>query len=182
MKAKNMENEKKMRGLIVGRFQPYHVGHHNAIKNILKEVSELIIVIGSTSESYTKNDPFTTGERVEMVSMALKNDGLFGKCIIVPVPDVKEYALWFSRVKSYCPRFDIVYSNNPLVRELFEHEGVRVEKMVSNHSEIESATMREAMLSDGKWKHLAPEPVAEFLAEIKAAERLKHIVKEEKKQ
>ncbi|MBU0662633.1 nicotinamide-nucleotide adenylyltransferase, partial [Candidatus Micrarchaeota archaeon] len=111
------------RGLIVGRFQPYHIGHHNAIKNILQEVDELIIVIGSTADSYTKKNPFTTGERVEMISRALHADSLYEKCIIVPVPDLKEYALWTGRVRAYCPSFNVVYTNNPLVRDLFEDEG-----------------------------------------------------------
>ena len=52
-----------MRGLVVGRFQPYHSGHHQAVKRILKEVDELVIVIGSTQKSYEKENPFTAGGR-----------------------------------------------------------------------------------------------------------------------
>ncbi|MFH1696443.1 MAG: nicotinamide-nucleotide adenylyltransferase [Candidatus Diapherotrites archaeon] len=170
------------RGLIVGRFQPYHIGHHNAIKNILQEVDELIIVIGSTADSYTKKNPFTTGERVEMISRALHADSLYEKCIIVPVPDLKEYALWTGRVRAYCPSFNVVYTNNPLVRDLFEDEGMEVKPMVSNQKDVESATMRNAMLNSEKWEHLTPPTVAEFLDKIRAAERLKRIVEEEHKQ
>ncbi|MFB0514560.1 MAG: adenylyltransferase/cytidyltransferase family protein, partial [Candidatus Bathyarchaeia archaeon] len=35
------------RGLFVGRFQPIHKGHVKAISDILKQVDELVIVIGS---------------------------------------------------------------------------------------------------------------------------------------
>ena len=64
------------RGLIVGRFQPYHIGHHNAIKKILAKVDELIIVIGSAKQSHEQSNPFTAGERIEMISEALKAEGI----------------------------------------------------------------------------------------------------------
>ncbi|MEM2947357.1 MAG: adenylyltransferase/cytidyltransferase family protein, partial [Candidatus Bathyarchaeia archaeon] len=35
------------RGLFVGRFQPFHKGHLSVIEDILKEVDELVIVVGS---------------------------------------------------------------------------------------------------------------------------------------
>ena len=76
------------RGLIVGRFQPYHTGHHNAIKKILGKVDELIIVIGSAKQSHEQKNPFTAGERIEMISEALRANGLYGKVYIIPVEDV----------------------------------------------------------------------------------------------
>ncbi|HLN89981.1 MAG TPA: adenylyltransferase/cytidyltransferase family protein, partial [Candidatus Binatia bacterium] len=52
------------RGLYVGRFQPFHLGHLDAIKYVLKEVDELVIVIGSAQYSHNSNNPFTAGERL----------------------------------------------------------------------------------------------------------------------
>lgn len=176
------KTEKVRRGLIVGRFQPYHLGHHHAVMNILHEVDELIIAIGSTEDSYKEKDPFTTGERVEMIAHALKEEGIYERCIIVPVPDVKEYALWTGRVRSYTPKFTVVYTNNPLVKELFEAEGMPVKPMVSNNSRAESAEVRKAMLNHGGWEKMVPAAVAGFLREISAAERLKKILEEERKQ
>ncbi|MFH1586233.1 MAG: nicotinamide-nucleotide adenylyltransferase [Candidatus Diapherotrites archaeon] len=170
------------RGLIVGRFQPYHLGHHNAIKNILKEVDEVVIVVGSTMESYLEEDPFTAGERVEMISRALKAEGIFEKCFIIPVPNVDEYALWTGRIRSYTPNFDVVYSNNPLVKKLFEADGVEVRKMVSNRREIDSVKIRKAMMNGTEWKQLVPKEVADYLNKLGAVERLKAIIEEEKKQ
>ena len=170
------------RALIVGRFQPYHLGHHEAVKKILAEVDELIIVIGSAQESYQKKNPFTAGERIEMISRALKKEKLFEKCFIVPVPDVNENALWTKRIKAYCPRFDVVYSNNPLVMELFNSAGVKVKKMVSNHAEIESVKVRKSMAEGKDWRSLVPKVVADYLDEIKAEKRIESILKEEKKE
>ncbi len=171
-----------MRGLVVGRFQPYHLGHHKAIQNILKEVDELVIVIGSTQKSYEKENPFTVGERIEMMAEALKKDKLFGSCFLVPIADVGENAMWTKRVRSHCPRFDVVYSNNPLVKQLFESEGIKTKPMVSNHKDIDSTQVRKLMLAGGKdWRKLVPKPVADYLTALKAAERMKAISRNEEK-
>ena len=170
------------RGLFVGRFQPYHIGHHAAIKKILEEVDELVIVIGSSKESYKANDPFTSGERVEMILAALKEEGLNGRVIVIPVEDIYENALWVSRVVSFSPRFDIVYSNNPLVKELFEKEGFKVEKVISNNGKVESCKIREAILKGKNWQAMVPNAVAEYLKSINTERRINAILAEEKKQ
>ncbi|MEM1589096.1 MAG: adenylyltransferase/cytidyltransferase family protein, partial [Candidatus Bathyarchaeia archaeon] len=47
------------RGLFVGRFQPFHKGHLQAVKEILDEVDELVIVVGSAQYSHRIDNPFT---------------------------------------------------------------------------------------------------------------------------
>ncbi len=77
------------RGLFVGRFQPFHKGHLNAVKFILKQVEELILVVGSAQHSHDSVNPFTTGERIYMVRLAFKESRIdLNTHIIVPVPDV----------------------------------------------------------------------------------------------
>jgi nicotinamide-nucleotide adenylyltransferase len=60
------------RGLYLGRFQPYHLGHHEVLKQIAREVDEIVVGIGSAQKSHEKENPFTAGERVLMVSRALE--------------------------------------------------------------------------------------------------------------
>ncbi len=60
------------RGLMIGRFQPFHIGHLKSIEQILNEVDEIIIAIGSAQYSHSMNNPFTAGERVMMVHAALR--------------------------------------------------------------------------------------------------------------
>ena len=55
------------RGLFLGRFQPFHLGHLDVIKQALKMVDELVIVIGSAQYSHTFENPFTDSEREEMI-------------------------------------------------------------------------------------------------------------------
>ena len=50
------------RGLYVGRFQPFHIGHIESIKVILQEIEELAIVIGKAQYSHDIINPFTVSE------------------------------------------------------------------------------------------------------------------------
>jgi len=59
------------RAFFIGRFQPFHLGHMEVLRKILKEVEELIVGVGSAQESHTIENPFTAGERILMVSRAL---------------------------------------------------------------------------------------------------------------
>ena len=60
------------RGLYVGRFQPFHLGHLSAIKHVLEEADDLVIVVGSAQYSHNVNNPFTAGERLVMIRKALE--------------------------------------------------------------------------------------------------------------
>jgi len=65
-----------MRGLMMGRFQPFHLGHLDLVKQILSECDEIIIAITSSQFNYLEKDPFTAGERIEMIHQSLKDDGV----------------------------------------------------------------------------------------------------------
>jgi len=78
-------------GLFIGRFQPFHLGHLSDIKDALKEVDELVIAIGSSQHSGTKENPFSTEERIKMIEDTCesicarhhgKNTGTFGETAV----------------------------------------------------------------------------------------------------
>src|SRR5487761_627630 len=116
------------RGLLVGRFQPFHRGHLRAIQTVraARPTERLLIGIGSAQESYTIQNPFTAGERFDMIDRALLEAGIEG-ISIVPLPDVNQHALWVPYVEGMLPEFERVYTNNPLTRGLFEDSGYEIE-------------------------------------------------------
>ena len=114
----------KVRGILIGRMQPVHNGHMEVIKQILNEVDEIIIGIGSAQASHELKDPFTAGERVVMMSQALAERDIDpSRYYIIPMQDINFNAIWVSHVKMLTPPFNIVYSGNPLVKQLFSEEG-----------------------------------------------------------
>lgn len=168
-----------MRGFYVGRFQPYHLGHLAVLQQIADEVKEIVVGIGSAQASHTPDNPFTAGERVTMIHSALKN--LDTTCYVIPLPDIKRNAVWVSHVQSMTPHFDIVYSNNPLVVELFTEAGVEVRRPPMYKRENYSGTRIRKMMRDGSdWEKLVPEAVAEVITEIKGIERLQNICKHDR--
>ncbi|MBS7640151.1 MAG: nicotinamide-nucleotide adenylyltransferase [Candidatus Bathyarchaeia archaeon] len=171
-----------MRALYVGRFQPFHLGHLEAIKYILSKANEIIIVVGSSQESHTLENPFTAGERIYMIKLALNEVGIDpSKYYIIPVADLDIHSLWVSHVCSQVPKFDVVYSNEPLTRRLFIESGFRVESIPFYKRDICSATeIRRRMLLDQNWEELLPKSVASFIKEIKGVERLKDLTKSDK--
>ena len=170
------------RGLYVGRFQPFHLGHLSAIKEVLKEVEELVIVIGSAQYSHNFNNPFTAGERLVMVRTALEECGVDSKRVwIVPVPDVHLHMMWVSSVEGYTPHFDIVYSNEPLTRRLFMESGYKVKPIrLFERKEYSSTEIREKMVKGQNWEKLVPKSVATFIKEIDGLNRLKDLTKTDK--
>ncbi|MCS7125639.1 MAG: nicotinamide-nucleotide adenylyltransferase [Aigarchaeota archaeon] len=167
------------RGLFIGRFQPPHIGHLTAIKKILQECDEVIIGIGSAQFSYTLKNPFTAGERIEMIRLMLKEENMpLEKVIFVPIPDIGEHSLWVSRVKALTPRFDIVYSNNPLVQILFQDEGYVVKPIeLYRRDELVGTLIRKKMIEDEDWREYVPSSVVEYIESIKGVERIKQIIR-----
>ena len=170
------------RGLYVGRFQPFHLGHLEAIKDVFSKVNELVIVIGSAQYSHNIDNPFTAGERLVMIRRALQKAGLdYSRLWIVPVPDVHLHMLWVSALEGYTPHFDVVYSNEPLTRRLFMEAGYEVESIQFFQRKIYTSTLvRERMLASGEWAKLVPESVAEFINEIDGVTRLRDLARTDK--
>jgi len=166
------------RGLYVGRFQPFHNGHMSVIESIVNtnEVDELIIGIGSADISHDIRHPFTAGERVLMITRSL--DGLGIPFYVIPLEDVKRNALWVAHVKSMVPPFNIVYTSNPLVVQLFTEAGIPVHSPPMHLRESLSGTsVRKKMLAGDSWKESVPQEVVSVINEVHGIERLQQISK-----
>ncbi len=161
-----------MRGLVVGRFQPFHRGHLAVIREVLGECDDLIVVIGSAEESHTEKNPFTAGERYQMIISSLGEDEL-ARVHVIPVRDVNRYSVWVNHVESYVPPFDVVYSNSDLTRSLFSQAGYEVRKTEAYNPKSFSGTeIRRRIVSGERWESLVAGPVALFLVSLGAKRRL----------
>ena len=167
------------RALFVGRFQPFHKGHLYAVQHILKEAEELIIVIGSAEKSHELDNPFTAGERMEMIRRALRSAGIDpSRYLLVPVPDVQAHTTWVSQVVAYTPHFDVVYTNQALTRRLFLESGYEVREIPLYRREEYSATeIRRRILEGEDWRGLVPKEVWDFIRGIKGDERVRDLAR-----
>ena len=166
-----------MRALYVGRFQPYHHGHHAVITEVAAEVEELIICIGSAQRSHELDNPFTAGERYLMISKSLRDAGIFN-VYIVPVLDVNRNAVWVSHVESLIPPVDIIYAHNPLTERLFKERDYETRAPpLFNRSEYSGSEIRRRILSNKDWESLVPDAVIAVIKEIEGEKRLKDLAR-----
>jgi nicotinamide-nucleotide adenylyltransferase len=164
------------RAFYIGRFQPFHLGHYSTIMNIAEDVDELVIGIGSAQKSHDPKDPFTAGERVMMIRHALKDANITHYAI--PIEDLQRNSVWVSHIISMTPPFDLVYSNNPLVVQLFKEAGIEVRQPPMFHREGYSGSeTRRRMLGGENWRELVPDAVANIIDEVGGVERLKQVSK-----
>ncbi len=167
----------KVRGILIGRMQPFHNGHMQVIKKILEEVDEIIIGIGSAQLSHEIKDPFTAGERILMISQALFEEGIDpSRYYIIPMQDINFNAIWVSHVKMLTPPFSIVYSGNSLVKQLFSEEGFKVRQPpLYDRLHLSGTEVRRRILEDDDWQELVPDATTKIISEIKGIERIKNL-------
>ena len=170
------------RGFYIGRFQPYHNGHHTMIEHITREVDELVLGIGSADVSHTVRNPFTAGERIMMITKAVREFERENDLVTyaVPIEDIDRNAVWAGHVESMCPDFDVVYSNNPLVVRLFEEDGIEVrQSQMFDRERLEGTDIRESMIDDSPWRDRVPDSVVRIVEEINGIQRLRTIAQDD---
>lgn len=165
------------RALFVGRFQPFHKGHLAMVRKILETHAELILGIGSAQYSHTGENPFTGGERYEMIKRALDAEDIHDYHI-VPIPDTHVHSVWVSHVKSLVPSFDLVYTNSELVVRLFREHGLKVlSPPLVDRDRYSGTEVRRRILKGKDWEGLLPEVVAAYIKEIDGVERIRETYK-----
>jgi nicotinamide-nucleotide adenylyltransferase len=171
-----------LRGLFIGRFQPFHLGHLKAVEYIVNQVDEVILGIGSAQYSHTLENPFTAGERYVMILNSLGDLGITrNRYHLLPIEDVNVHDVWVCHVRSRVPKFEVVFSNEPLTSRLFREAGYEVQPIPFFNRDVYSATeIRLRMIEGGDWRSLVPRAVAEYIGEIDGVKRVKDLASTDK--
>ena len=158
------------RGLMLGRFQPFHRGHLALTKQILSECDELLIIIGSAQFNFIDKDPFSAGERVLMIHEALKEAGVdLSRCYIIPVANDENNAQWLAYIRSMVPPFDVLYSGNDFVKYLARSQDSSIvieDPMFAEINEYNGTNIRRLMQEGKPWEHLVPPAVAKVIQQV----------------
>lgn len=165
------------RGLMIGRFQPFQLGHLEGIKEIFEEMDEIIVLIGSAQYSHSLNNPFTAGERIMMVHAALTENGFdLSRIFIIPLMDTNDNRIWVAHLVTTVPRFDVAYTHNPLVKRLLYESNIEVKSTTFWNREIYSGTeVRRQILNGENWEELVPISVAQIIKEVSGIERIQQV-------
>ena len=164
-----------MNGLLIGRFQPFHLGHLEALQFALSKVDKLWIGLGSSNKPTEKNNPFSAEERKKMILSSI-NDSMKNKISIYFIPDLDNHAKWIEKIDTIVPKFDIVFSNDPLTDHLFSKRTINVISIpFLNRDTLSGTNIRNLIINDQKWENFVPEGTKNFLINIGAKEHLKNL-------
>ncbi len=165
-----------MRALYLGRFNPPHKGHIHAIEHILEQtdIDEIIILIGSGEKAYSIKNPFTGGERLEMLTTLVRKRFDISKFYIASIPDINRNTIWPANVIDLVPSFEVVFTNNPLVQELFSklaNKEVR-EVPLASRTDFSGKKIRRKMIKGEKWEGAVPEEVVDLILQYDGVKRI----------
>ncbi len=165
--------------LFIGRFQPFHNGHLDAIRQIFDrgDTQMLLIGIGSAEENFTPDNPLTAGNRFQMISESLQEAGVSReKYNICPIRNIGHYGLWPHHVQHLLPKFSRVFSGSPLVRRLFEEQIPDIEVIeLINRTNISGTDVRKNITEGIYPTDALPKASLEFLKKIHAKQLLQDI-------
>ncbi len=162
-----------MNGLLIGRFQPFHLGHLEAFRFALSKVDKLWIGIGSSNKPSEKNNPFTADERKEMILSSIDNS-ISNRIQIFLIPDLENHQKWIENIDMIVPDFDVVFTNDELTQSLYSKLGKKIVLVPFKDREVLSGTnIRNKIVSDQNWQTLVPEGTKTVLKRICVNDRLK---------
>jgi cytidyltransferase-related domain len=164
-----------MIGFLIGRFQPFHLGHLEAIKFALSNVEHLHVGIGSSNKSHEERNPFTADERKEMILSSI--DYAIAKRISLHyIPDVDDHSKWTHLVDEIIPEYDVVFSNDDFTHELYGKRGKSIISVdLKSRSNLSGTNIRNLILTDQNWKEFVPSGTRDVLSQIDGKKRLEDL-------
>ena len=165
------------RGMIHGRFQPFHNGHLEYLRGAAARSEEVFVGITNPDPARVKEEPsdplrhlpesnpFTYTERLLMIEAVAEDESI--RAHVIPFP-VNEPELW----PAYVPREVTQY-----LRLFSEWGGTKLERMREAgyevvildeglDKEISGADVRAAMRGGGEWEALVPPGVARVIRSL----------------
>jgi len=149
-----------------------------ALRWLLERYDVVIVLIGMASESHTWRNPFTAGERMEMIERVVKWLMVDeGRVRIAVMPTLEVYSGYSLYVLHMFPRIESVATANTSVAAAFSHAGISVVRPpLMLRDKYRGEYIRKLLASKNpEWRFLVPKPVAEYLVEIGAENRLEQI-------
>jgi cytidyltransferase-like protein len=168
------------RGMIHGRFQPFHNGHLEYLRGAAQRSDEIFVGITNPDPTRVRperadperhlpeSNPYTYWERALMAKAAARDLGLdLGRVHVIPFP-VNEPELWHAYVPEGVTQYLRLFS---------EWGGTKLERMreagyevvvldEGAEKEISGAEVRATLREGGDWEALVPPGVAAVLRSL----------------
>lgn len=151
-----------LKGFFVGRFQPFHYGHLDAINQAFSIFDYLVIGIGSAQYSNTQRNPYSANLREKMIKAVLKN---YENYEIVKIPDFSDDEKW----SNYCLKnfdFDVVFTGSKHVEKCFKNKKPIIKIIFRKNRKYYRGRYIRKLIKEGndEWKNFVPEAVVKIIS------------------
>lgn len=145
-------------GLVIGRFQPFHLGHQYLIEKALTLCDKIIIGIGS-AQVIDVDNPFDLQTREFFVKEFISRSKIQDRVSsIIFIEDTENDDVWIEQVLSQTGKIDVEIGDNDWTNGIFEKRGIPVVKVGHLKREIlQGIKIRENMDKNLEWKTRVPE-------------------------
>jgi len=163
---------KKETAIIIGRFQPFHLGHADLLEKIILDMgrdTQIIIGVGVSGKGRTKLNPFTFAEVSAMIRNFLQEKGY--NVSIFPIADINNpecYAQHVINTMSLDLNNEnyILYSNNEYTRSCFE-PWIATTCATTKFPNICATKVRNLLAqNDDSWIKLVPKETANYILNV----------------
>lgn len=153
-----MASYKYRKGLVIGRFQPFHLGHKYLIEKALEVSEKIIIGIGSSNKNDEKN-PYPADVRVEFLKKFVKEEKLEKRVSkIIKLYDNPDDDVWFENLIKKTGKFDVTVGNNPWNNGIIERHGIIAMTIgFYKRHRLEGIKIRKLIEEEKKWEDRVPQ-------------------------
>lgn len=158
--------KKEKIALVVGRFQPFHLGHLYLVKKALTSADKVIIAIGSSNITNDDN-PMDFTSRKKMLEEVIKHEGWGQKVLkIVPSPDDPDDDIWLDLLLKNTGKFDVLIGNNDWVNGILKKAGYKVITIPYFQRDLyQGIHIRKLYKERGEWENRIPEYLKDSVRE-----------------
>lgn len=155
-------------GAIVGRFQPFHLGHAKLIQTMLNNHHYIKIGVGSSQYAGTPDNPFSFEQRKKMIELTLKAKKISNaRYSIYAIPDLHDYEKWGSSVIEILSPFDFFYSNSPWTRQIMKEYQKKCAPLLKfDFESFNGNNIRNRLRKQKSIEDLVPIPVNDYLKSL----------------
>lgn len=145
-------------GLVIGRFQPFHLGHKYLIDKALELCDKIIIGIGSSNITDSKN-PFNLKARANFLNEFISHTKIENRIEkIITIEDVPDDDEWLELILKKTGPVDVEIGDNEWSNGIFEKAGTPVVRVgYYKRNILEGTKIRRSMKLGKAWKNRVPE-------------------------
>lgn len=116
-----------MKYLYIWRFQPFHLGHLDAIQQAYATGAEHIIIAIGSPDLIDEDNPRDLEMRMQMVCWSLAEADISEDCYtLTSIPDNPSDLQWVEYIMKKFPAIEVVMSWNSWVEDIFVNQGIPI--------------------------------------------------------